>query len=277
MSRFFSNNVNSFNTVCNLGNNCTIADDRSQILTWLSPLDPRLRHQDIQDRRGEGVGESLLQTDEFRSWCDSSERCEPDNPVLVCRGDPGVGKSFISSLVIDNLCDQAGGRDATVTCFYFDRTVQKEQSSTNVLGALLKQVVIGLEEVPGEIVQAYKHQKNCIGGRRPQHTDIVKMLQTTTSKKRTFICIDALDECVPEDQVKLLDSLNQVLQKAPDTRIFLTERLDIRPKTENISQILKLLHECLRDCLVDGASPSWVYGILERMVMVAVISGVVRV
>ena len=139
-----------------------------------------------------------------------------------------------SSLVIDSLCDQVGGQDVAVTCFYFDRTAQKEQSSTNVLGALLKQVVIGLEEVPGEVVQAYEDQKNCIGGRRPQHTDIVKMLQTTSSKKLTFICVDALDECMPEHRVKLLDSLNQILQKAPATRVFLTEGPDITPKIRRL-------------------------------------------
>ena len=63
----------------------------------------------------------------------------------------------------------------------------------------------------------------------PRLSDIVKMLQTTTSKERTFICIDALDECVPGHQAKILDSLNQILQKSPATRIFVTGRPHIRP------------------------------------------------
>ena len=33
-----------------------------------------------------------------------------------------------SSLVIDNLCDQTEGQDATVACFYFDFAAQNEQS-----------------------------------------------------------------------------------------------------------------------------------------------------
>jgi len=99
-----------------------------------------------------------------------------------------------------------------------------------MLGALLKQLVIGLGEVPEEIVEAYEEQRNFIGGRRPQHADIVNMLQTTASKKRTFICIDGLDECVPEHRVKLLDSLNKILQESPGTRIFVTGRPHIRPE-----------------------------------------------
>ena len=61
----------------------------------------------------------------------------------------------VSSLVIDNLCNQARGQNIAVACFYFDFAAQKEQSPTSMLGALLKQVVSGLEEVPEEIVKDY--------------------------------------------------------------------------------------------------------------------------
>jgi len=133
-----------------------------------------------------------------------------------------------SSLVIDSLCDRAGGQNVAVACFYFDFAAQKEQSSTNVLGAMLKQVVGGLDEVPGGIAQAYGDQKRVIGGRAPRLSDLVGMLQTTSSEKRTFICVDALDECVAGHQVKLLGSLNQILQRCPGTRIFVTGRPHIR-------------------------------------------------
>jgi len=90
--------------------------------------------------------------------------------------------------VIDSLCVQAGGQNITVACLYLDFTAQREQSSTSMLGALLKQLVVGLGEVPEEIVQAYEEQRNFIGGRRPQLTDIVRMLQTTASKNvRSYV------------------------------------------------------------------------------------------
>ena len=95
MSLSFSNNTNSFNTAISVSTNYTIADDRSQILTWLSPLEPRLQHQDIEDRRVENVGEWLLQTEEFRSWHAGNEGGECSNSVLFCHGNPGVGKTYI--------------------------------------------------------------------------------------------------------------------------------------------------------------------------------------
>jgi len=131
---------------------------------------------------------------------------------------------YVSSLVIDSLCDRARRQNAAVTCFYFDSASQKEQSSTNMLGALLKQVVSGLEEVPREIAQAHEDQKRVIGGPGPRLSDIVKMLQVTSSEKRTFVCIDALDECAAEYRVRFLNSLDQILKGSPGTRIFMTGR-----------------------------------------------------
>jgi len=138
----------------------------------------------------------------------------------------------VSSLVTDRLCDQARGRKVAVACFYFDFAAQKEQSPASMLGALLKQVVSGLEEIPEEIAQAYEEHKNVIDGRGPQLADIVKMLQTATSKKPTFICIDALDECAARYRVKLLHSLDEVLQRSPGTRVFVTGRPHIQAEVE---------------------------------------------
>ena len=138
---------------------------------------------------------------------------------------------YISSLVTDRLCDQARGQKMAVACFYFDFAAEKEQSSASMLGAVLKQVVSGLEEIPEEIAQAYKDHKKVIDGRGVQLADIVNMLHTA-SKNPTFICIDALDECVAGYRAKVLDSLNLVLQRSPGTRIFVTGRPQIQAEVE---------------------------------------------
>ena len=59
-----------------------------------------------------------------------------------------------SSLVIDRLGDRTRGQGVTVAGFYFDYAAQKDQSPANMLGAVLKQVVSGLGDVPEEIVRA---------------------------------------------------------------------------------------------------------------------------
>ena len=76
-------------------NSYGVADDRSQLLNWLSPLESKLRHRDIQERRVDNVGEWLMQTEGFRNWSNESEEGEGGGAVLFCYGDPGVGKTFI--------------------------------------------------------------------------------------------------------------------------------------------------------------------------------------
>jgi len=86
-----SNNGKAFN----VWNSDTAADSRSQLLTWLSPLSPGSRHWNIQERRLNGVGEGLLETEGFKTWYAGSEGSEGGSGVLFCHGDPGVGKTFI--------------------------------------------------------------------------------------------------------------------------------------------------------------------------------------
>jgi len=133
---------------------------------------------------------------------------------------------------MDTLCDQAMGQNAAIACFYFDFTAQKEQTPARILGALLKQIVGGLNEIPEKIVQAFRDQRGVVGGRGPGLSEIREMLKDALSARRTFLCIDALDECVSEYRLKVLDSLKYILQRSPATRIFLTGRPHTRRTVE---------------------------------------------
>ena len=96
----YSHNTHSFNYthlsnndfVWNV-NNISAIDERSEILAWLSPLEPRIRHQDLRTRRADNIGEWLLQTDEFERWCNGAED-GLEHAILFCYGDPAVGKTY---------------------------------------------------------------------------------------------------------------------------------------------------------------------------------------
>ena len=101
-----------------------------------------------------------------------------------------------------------------------------------MLGSLLKQMVSGMDRIPEEISRAFQEQKKAIGGCGPQLADIVKMLQAIASAQPTFICIDALDECAGVQRLRVLDSLKNILEKCPGTRIFVTGRPHILTEIE---------------------------------------------
>jgi len=133
-----------------------------------------------------------------------------------------------SSLVIDKLCDEAGEGDPTVACFYFDFAARGEQSPVNMLGSLVRQLVSGERGIPGAIAREFRKEKWTIGGRRPQIPGILRMFSTITATNRTFICVDALDECVPENRMVVLESLGEILQGSPNTQLFMTGRPHVR-------------------------------------------------
>jgi len=100
----FNNNENSFNDneSCfniNISNTTTVnytVDERYEILTWLSPLKPQVRHRDIVAQRVDSIGAWLLETKEFKRWHKRSREDGSCHPILFCGGNPGVGKSHIA-------------------------------------------------------------------------------------------------------------------------------------------------------------------------------------
>ena len=119
--------------------------------------------------------------------------------------------------MIDRLCDQAREEDLAVAWLYCDYNIQQEQTVFNIMGAILKRLVG--RKIPEDIRKVFKE------GRRPLLADLISTLRIAIAKSpQVFICIDALDECLPKDLPKLLESLRDIVRMSPTTRIFLTGR-----------------------------------------------------
>ena len=132
-----------------------------------------------------------------------------------------------SSLVIDSLCDQARGVNKAVVGLYCDFLAQQEQSTTSILGAILKQLV-GRGGIPEDIREAFQRDEGEFGGRGLRLRDMVEILKkTVTSLERIFVCIDALDELAPRNRRGLLESLHEIVRVSPNMRVFLTGRSHI--------------------------------------------------
>ncbi|RPB06236.1 hypothetical protein L873DRAFT_1649120, partial [Choiromyces venosus 120613-1] len=205
-----------------------------QILSWISPLESWKRHSDVTSTRAEGVGEWLLETPEFRAW--RQDRNDGSaGAILFCRGAPGAGKTFICSLIADTLCDETAGQNVAIGCLYCDYRGQKEQTPAVMIGSLLRQFVTGLPEIPKAITEAFLAAREHLGGRAPQLAKIMELLPGALVRfQRVFICVDALDEIVPEQKVGFLRSLRQILEKSPNARLFLTGRPHIQSQLENV-------------------------------------------
>ena len=157
--------------------------------------------------------------------------------------------------MIDSLCDWRCEGDIVVAMFYCDFRDQHQQTATNIMGAILKQLVVK-GEVMGSVQTAFQKAREVVGGRGLRLPDMVQMLrQTVATLPRVFICIDALDECLPKHRLELLRSLKDILEESPRTRIFITGRpqveteisryfatsvtVPISPKTHDVKRYLE--------------------------------------
>ena len=151
--------------------------------------------------------------------------------------------------MIDSLCDQAREEDIAVAWLYCDYNAQKEQTVINMMGAILKRLVGG--EIPEDIRTAFQE------GRRPLLGDLIRMLRIAiASLPQVFICIDALDECLPKNLLEVLESLRDIVRESCSARIFLTGRphvggdiqrylpkafaIPISPNTDDIRNYLEM-------------------------------------
>jgi len=191
--------------------------------------------------------------------------------------------SAISSLVIDDLCDEPGEEDIAIAMFYCDFRNKQEQTATNIMGAILKQLVVR-GEVLEHVRKAFQKAKNEVGGRGLRLPNMVQMLkQAVITLPQVYICIDALDECPQKHLLELLVSLKDVLQESRRTRIFLTGRpqvegeitrhfsncttVPISPKTHDVKRYLekKLEMDTERGAMSDGLRADILRIIPERI------------
>jgi Cdc6-like AAA superfamily ATPase len=71
-----------------------------QVLRWLSQEDPSMRQDELRQRRQTSSGQWQLDSPKFQNWV-ADER-----QTLFCPGFPGMGKTTISSVVIEELCSK---------------------------------------------------------------------------------------------------------------------------------------------------------------------------
>ena len=130
------------------------------------------------------------------------------------------------------MCDQVRDRDIAVAGLYCDYLAQKEQFATNLLGAILKQL-LERDGIPEPLRQVFRSEKRGLGGRAVQLSELVGMMKTKiASLREVFICVDGLDECLPNNRRELLESLQDIVRASPTARVFLSARPHIRDEVK---------------------------------------------
>ena len=224
---------NIYNKIVNVG----VDEGSLRIRALLPPLETHGGNQDVRNHRLDGVGDWFLQRNGLDSWHNGQD-CSV-NPTLLFYGGQGVGNTCIgydirvtlkelctmltgnniSSLVIDTLRDHTRGQNIAVVSL-----PRKDQLAVHMIGALLRQIVLGAARIPGEIQSAFEESGKG-GGQSPWLPDMVKLfVKAINSVQRVYICVDTVDELLPQDRLEFLRALRQIIQDAPGAQLFLTGR-----------------------------------------------------
>jgi hypothetical protein len=112
------------------------------VLNWLTPIEFTAQQRGYLSRRQAGTGQWLLESAEFQSWVETHQK------ILFCPRIPGVGKTILTSIVIDHLYTKFH-KDTVIGIAYLfcDFRQQDEQKAEDLLASLLKQLARGLSSL----------------------------------------------------------------------------------------------------------------------------------
>ena len=139
--------------------------------------------------------------------------------------------------MIDDLITRHG--EESVAYMYCDYRDQTNQTVLNILGSLLRQLLITASYVPEAITTLLETIKK--KDHRVELGDVSQMLKVLLPRlNRSFICLDALDELEPRIRFQLLKALHTDFGTV---HIFLTGRPHIQVEVDMALQTqLEVMH-----------------------------------
>lgn len=240
-------------------------------------MDYGLQQSDYLKRRQKGTGQWLLDSNEFQDWLSTSGQ------TLFCPGIPGTGKTILTSMVIDHLLTRFySNSDIGIAYIYCNYQRQNEQNIDNLLASILKQLAESQPSLQDPVRDLYgRHEKRKT---RPSYNEISRVLQSVVDTySRTFIIVDALDECQAADgcRTRFLSELFRLRENGlvsilvtsrdlPEISSHFEEkctRREIRATTDDITRYLEGSMESLPSVVQEdkGLQREIVIGIAESV------------
>ncbi|KAF8416300.1 hypothetical protein EV426DRAFT_686871, partial [Tirmania nivea] len=198
---------------------------KSEILQWISEIPYTEHHTRISESRLNGTTDWLLKREEYWNWQATSA-----SKLLLLRGTPGAGKTYIASSVIDSFLTTP----EKLAYFYCNRAEPSRRDPRKILCTLIQQLAkTDLGEGAGlltHVVDIYEKREK--EGQKSAQLSLAEardlLVQITDIYPQITICIDAIDEVDNDTRIHLLKCLNHVIQTSKNVvKIFVTTRMDV--------------------------------------------------
>lgn len=210
---------------------------KSRILDWLCPKEAFHKHAYIQQNRTAGTGKWFLQSPDFVLWVQNLSQGRD----LLCVGGPGVGKSFLSSMVIDHLLERYQGGDTAVAYFYCDYKEGQQQNASQFAACLLRQLCRPHVAIPAPVAEFYERTRDDFKD-QTWFQGVLQVLHLVASTfPFKFVVVDALDELegglMRDGIFHVLDTIRAA---SGISKIFATTRPHLNNLETHFCDVLKI-------------------------------------
>ena len=194
-------------------------NERIKVLKWISEYDFDAEQDETYRKRCPGTGDWLCQRPDFQRWYNGAK-----SGLLWCYGAPGVGKSVLSSIVIEFISkEHARGKDVGLAFAFFRYQAVNKQRSSHVIATLIKQICRRRDNVAQFLLD--QHQSHERDDRKPMLEDYISGFFALAQEfDQIFVIIDALDECKEESRHEILEFIADIIGNLPCAKVFVTSR-----------------------------------------------------
>jgi hypothetical protein len=170
-------------------------DMLGKICSWLSAPDPSTNYHNAHKQRQADTGLWLLASPKFTEW---KERAASR---LWLYGNPGCGKTILSSTIIEHLLRHCNNDISTVTVyFYFNFNDTQKRDPELMLRSLLYQLLQRSSTISKGVDALFSSCDN--GQRQPSLHALLEVTQQVMHQfTYVYIVLDALDECTQRSEL----------------------------------------------------------------------------
>ncbi|EMT70529.1 Ankyrin repeat domain-containing protein 50 [Fusarium odoratissimum] len=209
-----------------------VAVERESLIKWLSSLDFCDKQRSLFSKHHGDTGRWLLNSNEFQGWFSVSDE---ESSMLWCAGNPGSGKSVMMSTVINYLEESTKKDEVAIAYVYCDYKDKRTLSETNIWASVVRQLVEACSQLPPDIISF--RDKYLEKRALPSDEERISLITALSKRfRKTFILIDALDEC-PEDNRDAFLRLASEVQTSAHLLITSRMNLDLTESFDHLTQI----------------------------------------
>ncbi|KAJ4256038.1 hypothetical protein NW762_009112 [Fusarium torreyae] len=198
-------------------------EKRRKTLESISAILFRAHHEEVSGKRTAGTCEWIWKKKQFLRWEES------DSPVTVLYGNPGAGKTFLISRVVDYSIENALESEA-VTFFYCKRDETNRRNPQDILRSILHQLSTPINQAGDGMIHVALEglpDRLAANGTTFDVSTCESLIGTLIKDySRTTIVLDALDECERDTREELMNALRNLMDGNERLRVFISSRPD---------------------------------------------------